>query len=273
MENQIIELDNASMLSKAQIDMQITTAKLYPRDEMASVKKAITIATFNREVAESCIYAKPVDGKIMNGPSIRLVEIMLNCWKNVHCSTMPISNDGKFIKVQAIIIDCENNQIYAEVKERSIMTSGKGGKTPRQYSFDMQQTTSAAAASIALRKAAERLFGPLLKHVVYEQVKKYLDNPNQAQLPSLKEKAISYFEKKGIERVKIFEYLEIASLDEMTGEHITNLIGIKNAVNEGDLKLEHAFDRNHTEEEGSIPNKADEMNQKLNHLEPPSLNE
>lgn len=55
----IIEIRQADMLqaiNRAEIDIQISTAKQYPRDINAVLNKIETYATMDKETAEECFY-------------------------------------------------------------------------------------------------------------------------------------------------------------------------------------------------------------------------
>ena len=60
MGNEIIEVKQADMLqaiNRAEVDIQIATAKQYPRDVNAVLNKIATYATMDRETAEDCFYS------------------------------------------------------------------------------------------------------------------------------------------------------------------------------------------------------------------------
>ena len=59
MNNEIIEVKQAEMLQaidRAEVDIQIATAKQYPRDLAACLNKIATYATMDKETAEDCFY-------------------------------------------------------------------------------------------------------------------------------------------------------------------------------------------------------------------------
>ena len=59
MDNEIIEVKQAEMLqaiNRAEVDIQIATAKQYPRDINASLNKIATYAMMDKETAEDCFY-------------------------------------------------------------------------------------------------------------------------------------------------------------------------------------------------------------------------
>src|SRR5262245_56131534 len=65
------------------INVQVATAKKYPRDVQRSLEKARQLATLNDEVAEECHYSIPRGGKQIEGPSVRLAEVVASCWGNL----------------------------------------------------------------------------------------------------------------------------------------------------------------------------------------------
>ena len=84
MENDIIEIKQAEMLAgitRSEIDIQIATAKQYPRDLNTVLNKIATYATMDRETAEDCFYVlrrKDANGNdnVIEGLSIRMAEII-----------------------------------------------------------------------------------------------------------------------------------------------------------------------------------------------------
>lgn len=81
MQTEIIEIKQADMLqaiNRAEVDIQIATAKQYPRDINASLNKIATYATMDRETAEDCFYVLRRKGKngqdnVIEGLSVRMV--------------------------------------------------------------------------------------------------------------------------------------------------------------------------------------------------------
>ena len=74
-ELEVISASSLELIQRAEIDMQIATAKRYPRDLAKVKRKMLDFATLDEETAESCFYSVPRDGKTIQGPSVRLAEI------------------------------------------------------------------------------------------------------------------------------------------------------------------------------------------------------
>ena len=107
-------IKDTGVLARAELDVQISTAKAYPRDVHRSLQYAEQLATMDEETAQSCFYVLPrkdKDGtkKEIKGASIRLAEIIANAWGNIHAATRIIENDGRHITAEGIAWDLETN--------------------------------------------------------------------------------------------------------------------------------------------------------------------
>lgn len=115
--NDIIEVKQADMLqaiNRAEVDIQIATAKQYPRDLNVTLNKIATYATMDRETAEDCFYVLRRKGNngqdsVIEGLSVRMAEIIAGAWGNLRVQTRIIGNDGRMITAQAIYHDLETN--------------------------------------------------------------------------------------------------------------------------------------------------------------------
>ena len=87
---EIIEVKQAEMLqaiNRSEVDMQIATAKQYPRDLPTVLNKIETYATMDTETAEDCFYAlrrQGADGgtQLIEGLSVRMAEIIASAGKS-----------------------------------------------------------------------------------------------------------------------------------------------------------------------------------------------
>ena len=117
-----VSTDIVYQQDKAQIDMQISTAKAYPRNITRSVENAIAIVTMDKQTASTCSYSLPRGGKTISGPSVHLAKILAQSWGNLRVEAKVVSIDRTQITSQAVAFDLENNlAIKVEVK-RSIMS-------------------------------------------------------------------------------------------------------------------------------------------------------
>lgn len=234
-------IKDLGVMVKAELDVQITTAKAYPRNEKAAIEKAITMATSSQSIAESCIYCLVRKGKNgkneIKGESIRLAEIMASCWGNIHAATRIIGNDGKFITAQGVAWDLENNNRQSAETKRRITTSD--GKT---YSEDMQMVTGNAAAAIALRNAIFKVVPKAYVDLVYQAAVKHAIG-DQKTFESRRREIFNRFNKMGIENERIFTFFGYTSMEQFNMEDVADLIGIGTAIKDGGLKIDKAFSK------------------------------
>ena len=136
---------NASLaLVGGEIDVQVATAKRYPRSIADFLKRAESLACLNTDVAASCIYALPrkENGKQKNieGPSARFAELMASAYGNIRAEGRTIGDDGRYVTARGTSWDVENNVAIAYEVKRKITT--REGKT---FSDDMIVVTGNAA--------------------------------------------------------------------------------------------------------------------------------
>ena len=245
MDNEIIEIKQADMLqaiNRAEVDIQVATAKQYPREIPRVLNLIETYATMDTETAEDCFYAlrrgKGNDASVIEGVSVRLAEIIASAWGNLRVQTRIIGNDGKTITAQGVCHDLETNvAVSTEVKRR---ITDKYGRT---YSEDMQVVTGNAAASIAFRNA-------VLKVVPKAVTKKVISNIKQValgksiDLETSRQNAIASFKKAGVTEQQMLEHLEVKSIEEIDKEKVFYLRSLWNAIKEGTTSVADTFKKN-----------------------------
>ena len=245
MDNETIEVRQAEMLTaidRAEVDIQIATAKQYPRDVNAVLNKIATYATMDKETAEDCFYVlrrKDANGDstVIEGLSVRMAEIIAGAWGNLRVQTRIIGNDGRMITAQAICHDLETNFAVSKEVKRSIMT--KKGYT---YSQDMQVVTGNAAASIAFRNAVLAVIPKAVTKRVINDVKKVALGQS-IDLETSRQNIIAYFGKLGVTEQQLFVYLGISKVEEIDKEKVFELRATANAIKEGSTTVQETFVR------------------------------
>src|SRR5678816_3247605 len=150
---EVLSADAISAIERGQFDIQIATARKYPRSLKAFMQDAEGMISLNQEIAEGCNYKlkrKDKDGgiKFIEGPSIRLLEIAANAYGNLRFGSRIIGIDDEFVTAQGMAFDLQKNVAATVEVKRSIRTS-KGAR----YGTDMIMVTANAAGSIARRNA------------------------------------------------------------------------------------------------------------------------
>lgn len=252
--NSIVSGDLQSVVS-AEVDQQIRTAKHFPRDLKRFRNNAEAFVAQSEEVASSCIYSLPRGGKEIKGPSVRLAEIVAQCWGNLHCAMRIVDVGPRTITAQAVAWDLESNvKITSEVKRSIVDRYGK------RYSEDMIIVTGNAAASIALRNAIFKVIPRAIVDPIYATAVQVALGEAKS-LNERRTKMFDVFSKMGVTKEKVLTLLGHTDEIQITRDDIESLIGIRNAIKDGAAKIEDYFIEEETKPK--IENKTASKTQKL----------
>lgn len=243
-QNEIAVISSTEALqavTSAEIDKQISTAKMYPRDVMAAVNEMQQLALFDEETAESCFYhlerrAKDGSMTIIEGPSIRLAEIAAAAWGNLRIATRIVGNDGRMVTVEAVAHDLQKNVASSKQVARSIMT--KNGQT---FSADMQVMTINAASSLARRNAIYDVVPKVYVNKLVAQCQEFVKGQAVTGLRDKVQKVVKAFAKYGVTPELICLKMEVSNIDEITPEMVVRLVGIGNSLKDGQTTVEEEF--------------------------------
>lgn len=237
----VSEVEDLSIIynqDKAVIDTQIATAKAYPRNMKKAVDNSIFLVTLDVETAQTCNYSLPRAGKAITGPTIHLAKILAQNWGNLRVEAKVIDIGAKQITSQAIAFDLENNlAIKVEVK-RSIMT-----KTGRMND-DMITVTGNAANAIAMRNAILNVIPKGVVDKVYNEAKKTItgDLSDETKLLAKRKKVFDGFMNTyGITEKEVLNAVGKQAIEHINGDDLVVLIGIGQAIKDGDTTPEDAF--------------------------------
>lgn len=223
------------LISAAEINQQIATAKKYPRQITTFMREARQLVTLNESIAQQCIYALPRDGKVIEGPSARFAEIMAHAWGNSRAGARVVHEGAEFLTAQGVMHDLERNvAITFEVQRR---ITGKGGK---RYGADMIGVTANAACSIALRNAILKVVPKAFWQPLYDEARKVVAGDVKT-LSNKRAEAIAQFQFFGVSKEQLCAKLGRAGIADITVEDLVTLFGILTAIKEGDTTPEQAF--------------------------------
>ncbi len=226
---------------RANIEVQIATARKYPRNLVDFTKKAIAIATVSDETAESCIYRRPVgkdkhgNVQFAEGMSIRMAEIVGSAYGNLRVAAQIVEMTPRYVKAQGLCHDLESNFLsVAEVIEPTIDKYGK------PYSERMRIVIAKAALSKATRDATFKVVPRALAMPVEQAVRKVLYG-DQKSLTKRREFASAWIAKIGIDPERVFAALGIKGIEDMTEKELVTLTGLKTAIKDGEITIDEAF--------------------------------
>jgi len=230
-----VQSSDTLAISKAEIDLQISTAKSYPRSLAVFQKSAMEMVTYSREAAEKMYYKLPRGGKIIEGPSVRLAEIIGQNWRNCRIGARVLGNDDKTVTSQGVFHDLETNvAISFEIKRRITRKDGT------RYDDDMISVTGAAAAGIAFRNAVLKGVPKIFWQPLYEKALETARGDDKDIAPRRKA-AIAEFEKMGVPETAILKTLGVTGISKIGLDELLTLRGIYNAVREGTTTAIEAF--------------------------------
>ena len=260
-EIQIIEKEMPvyEQAERASYDLQISTAKKFPRNIPRFMDNVTATITISEEIAAACGYSLPRAKKQIQGPSVHLARIMGQFYGNLRIEKRGNMISDKYVTAEAMAFDLESNYaIKVEARRKIIDRYGN------RYNDDMINTTMLAAMAIAERNA---IFGVIPKGFIeqaYKTAQKKLtgDLSTDQKLSSARKKMFDVFLKEfDVKEIEILNIFGKTSSTQINAEDIASLRGLYQALKDGDTTVDIAFQREKGENEDGekVKLKADEF--------------
>lgn len=250
-ENQITEINGGIEIIEAQqraeYDIQIATAKKYPRDLTRVKNNCIALVSMDKEIAESCRYVLPRGGKSLAGPSVHMARIIVQQYGNVRVDARVKQITDKQIISEAVCFDLETNYACKIEVRRSIM--GKLGR----FNDDMITVTGNAANAIAFRNAVLNVVPKGIADIVYKSALHMItgDLSDEAKLLAARKKAIDHFKDTyKISEELLLSVMGLKSVNQIDAERIADLRGMAQSLKDGDSTVEEMFGEKSNEKTG-----------------------
>ena len=222
-------------ISKAEIDLQIATAKNFPRSIAQFQSGAQAMVTYSQEIAESMFYKLPRGGKLIEGPSVRFAEIVSQNWRNCRVGARVLGQDDRQVISQGVFHDLETNvAISFEIKRRITRKDGS------RYDYDMVGVAGAAAAGIAFRNAVLKGVPKMFWAPLYEKALQAA-RPAEKDLSARRKAALESFAKMDVPEAAVLETLGVKTVSKIGADELLTLRGIYNAIREGTSTAAEAF--------------------------------
>jgi hypothetical protein len=242
-EIEVVHVDQGTIgaITRSEIESQLDAAHKYRRSIKRFLDDATTLVTFSQDIAASCIYSLPRgrdesgNKKVITGPSVRLAEMVLSAYGNMHVGARVIGAEEKEVVSQGVAWDLEKN-IRVTIEKRRRITDSKG----RRYNDDMITVTGNAAASIALRDAIFRVIPRAYVNAVYEAARKVAVG-DATTLQEKRTKMLDGFMKLGVQKERVLARLERAGVEDISLTDIETLIGFANSIKDGSTTIDDAF--------------------------------
>lgn len=231
---QVVPVSAMSALAKSEVEAQLDAAHRYKRSVNRFLQEAMGLATVTQEVAESCIYSIPRDGKQIAGPSVRLAEICASSYGNLHVAARIVDVEEDNVVAQGVAWDLEKNlRVTVEVRRRI------KGKSGRRFSDDMITVTGNAAASIALRNAIFRVVPRAYIDRIYDKARQVAVGDAKT-LATRRAQVLDRLQKMGATSDRVVAKLGVAGVEDIGVEQLEVLIGLGTAIKDG-MPVDEAF--------------------------------
>jgi len=231
---------------RASIDIQVATAKKYPRNLRRVKDSSVAIACMNKETAESCRYAKPVGGKNVTGPSVHLARIACQQYGNIRVQQRIKQITEKTIIAEAVAFDMETNYAVCVEARRSIID-----KRGHRYTESVIETNAMAILAIAERNAILKVIPKSIIDTIYEEAFTFAngDLSDNAKLLVAKEKLFEILKNKyGATEEEILSCVGAGTKESITKEQAVDLKGFIQALQDKELTADELFKRNKSRE-------------------------
>lgn len=227
--------DALALEKRSDHETKVATARRYPRSISQFRKNTQELATLDEETAGSCFYTLPRGGKTLQGPSVRLAEIVGMSYGNLSYGARVVACDDKFITAQGVCYDYEKNiSVSIEVQRR--ITDRNGAK----FNDDMIQVTGRAACSIALREAIFKVVPRAIWNSIYEQAKTVSVGKGET-LQAKRDKCLDFWKKAGATEKQVLEFLDRKGVEDITIEDLITLRGLVTTMKDENIGVDQVF--------------------------------
>lgn len=240
-------------ITRGEIDIQIATAKKFPRSMTQFKKDALEMVSMDEETAASCIYRRPVgkdqqtgEQKFAEGLSIRMAEIVAACYGNLRYGAFLVEQTERFVKARGFCHDVQKN--VAATSEAVESTVKKGGAP---YDERMRVVVAKACLSKAARDAVFKVVPRALCRPL-EDMAKQVAVGDAKTLVTRRDQALKWCASKGVTTERVCRALDIKGIDDIGIAQLELLTGLRTAINDGDITLEEAFPSKPADQQAAV---------------------
>lgn len=233
----VIQMD---AIEKANVDVQVATAKQFPRNVTRAIQNSIVMATIDPETAQMMRYALPRGGKPITGPSVHLAKLIVSNWGNIRAEAKVVQITDSQVVSRGTCWDLENNVATAIEVRRNI--KGKGGQ---RFSDDMITVVGNAANSIAFRNAVFSVIPKAVTDKVYRAAQECItgDLSDEAKLLQKRTNCLKFFnDEYGITEEEVIKLCGKQTVNQIKAEEIALMLGIYQSLKDGDTTVEEVME-------------------------------
>lgn len=220
----------------AEAQGQLILAKKFPRDFMKAFAELMEACRMP-SLANEAFYSLPKGGQTVTGPSIRLAEEIARCYGNFEYGHRELSRTPATVmepgksEVEVYAWDKEKNN--RSIRQITVThTIDKSGATKR---IAYQKDIDDKIANVASKQIRGRILALMPKAMVasaIDECRKTLAGNNEEPVSVRVNRMVATFAKYGVTIPHLEGYLK-HKLDQTTSEELVELIGVFNAIKEG----------------------------------------
>lgn len=232
-ETAVVTTETVSLMDVATF---VPVARQYRRDIALVLPEAIAMATVDPEIASQCWYTLKYGSTDIEGPSVRLAEMMVSAWGNMAVSIDSFEEHEDYVLVRGFVVDTEKNIAIQDFCTTRIVT--KAGK---RYSADVIKTSIEATRSKLYRNLVFRIIPRAFTNRVLDEAMTTLSG-GATDHPTRVSKMFEFWQDgHSIEAKAVLEYLEIEKQEEVTPAMLQEMVGLAQAVQDGKMTAERAL--------------------------------
>lgn len=239
------DVGSVEQMTRAEVDIQISTAKRFPRSITKSAANITALATTDEDTAQSCYYSLPRGGKTILGPSVRLAEIAAGQFGNIRAGARIISiaasGDNPSVVVQAVAHDLENNVAVSIEKRGRIFQKKNSDGTRQPVSDDDVNLAANRISAIAFRDAVFKIIPRGLVMPAMEAARKLVAGEAKSSTKK-RDGVVARLIQIGATEAQILAFCGVPKVGDITAAHVADLIGIGQAIRAGETTIEEAFE-------------------------------
>ena len=233
----VIQMD---AIEKANVDVQVSTAKQFPRNVTRAIQNSIVMATIDPDTAQMMRYALPRGGKPITGPSVHLAKLIVSNWGNVRAEAKVVQITDSQVVSRGTCWDLENNVATAIEVRRNIKS-----KNGQRFSDDMITVVGNAANSIAFRNAVFSVIPKAVTDKVYKAAHECIkgDLSDEAKLLQKRTNCLKFFnDEYGITEEEVIKLCGKQTVNQIKADEIALMLGIYQSLKDGDTTVEEVME-------------------------------
>ena len=233
----VIQMD---AIEKANVDVQVLTAKQFPRNVTRAIQNSIVMATIDPDTAQMMRYALPRGGKPITGPSVHLAKLIVSNWGNMRAEAKVVQITDSQVVSRGTCWDLENNVATAIEVRRNIKN-----KNGQRFSDDMITVVGNAANSIAFRNAVFSVIPKAVTDKVYKAAQECItgDLSDEAKLLQKRTNCLKFFnDEYGITEEEVIKLCGKQTVNQIKAEEIALMLGIYQSLKDGDTTVEEVME-------------------------------